>query len=629
MEIYFPHEKVRETQKELIEKIQETLETNTNLLAHAPTGLGKTAAVLSVTLSHALQNKLTVFFLTPKHTQHKIAVETLKLIKEKHNLEFNVVDLIGKKWMCVQPGVTDLHTGEFYDYCKELVEKKQCNYYNNIKNKEKLSVETEVVLSELSKKILHVEELKEYARSKVLCPFEVACLLAKKASVIIADYHHLLSPSIREHIFERINKDISECIIIIDEAHNIPSRCRELLSSQLSTLTIEVAVKEAESIGFKEIGEAINEIKKIIEGLASAKTNKETRESLIAKDELIQEIENGTELSQLINDLLFIGDKIKEKKKRSACAHVANFLINWQGPDQSFTRIIKLEKSRKGREHIILSYNCLDPSLITKSLAEMSHNVICMSGTLTPIEMYKDLLGFQTLTAEFKNPFPQKNKLSIIVPETTTKFTARSQEMFQHIAKYCALIVNEIPGNSAVFFPSYDLRDKVNFYLESQCIKTTFIEVPNMNKQEKTELIDKFKSYRESGAVLLGASSGNFGEGIDIEDNILKCVIVVGIPLEKPDLETQELIKYYDQKFSRGWDYGYIMPAIIKCLQNAGRCIRSETDKGVIIFLDQRYVWDSYFKCFPKDSNLRITKEPVKRIREFFNPSTNGELTET
>ena len=621
MQLYFPHENIRESQKELIDKIQEAISKKTNLIAHAPTGLGKTAASISVALSLALENKLTVFFITPKHTQHRIAVETLKLIKEKYNLDFGVVDLIGKKWMCAQEGVNELTTGEFYDYCKDMISKKQCIYYENIKNKDKLSVQTEVVLSELSKKILHVEEFKEHAKNNKLCPFEIACLVGKKATVIIGDYHHILSPSIRETLIERIDKDLSNSIIIIDEAHNLPNRCRELLSSQLSSVTVDFAIKEAELVGFKDMGESIKIILNCLEELKRLKLNRESREALIDKSDLLRELEKQIDVNQLIGDLLFIGEKIREVKKRSACSSVASFLINWQGPDESFTRFIKLNKNDKGKEYLTIYYNCLDPSLIMMGIAENCYSTICMSGTLTPLDMYKDLFGFTTIAEEFKNPFPKHNKLSIIVPETTTKFTARSQDMFKHIANYCASIVNEVPGNCLIFFPSYDLRDKVNFYFQNQCIKTTFSEISNMNKIEKNELLEKFKSYKENGAVLLAASGGNFGEGVDIEDNILKCVVVVGVPLDKPDLETQELIKYYDKKFSKGWDYGYIMPAMIKCLQNAGRCIRSEKDKGVVVFLDQRYTWESYFKCFPKDGNLRISKEPINRIREFFNNS--------
>ena len=93
----------------------------------------------------------------------------------------------------------------------------------------------------------------------------------------------------------------------------------------------------------------------------------------------------------------------------------------------------------------------------------------------------------------------------------------------------------------------------------------------------------------------------------------------MGLPLSKPNLETKELINYYDKLYDKGWDYGYIMPAIIKSLQNAGRCIRSENDRGVIVFLDQRYTWQSYFKCFPNDMKIKITKDPKVLIKEFFN----------
>ena len=107
-----------------------------------------------------------------------------------------------------------------------------------------------------------------------------------------------------------------------------------------------------------------------------------------------------------------------------------------------------------------------------------------------------------------------------------------------------------------------------------------------MNTQEKQEFLDNFRLYKKVGAVLMGVITGNFGEGIDLPGDELQGVIIVGLPLQKPDLETEVLIKYYDNKFKKGWDYGYLFPAFNKTLQSAGRCIRSETDRGVIIFLD-------------------------------------------
>ena len=319
------------------------------------------------------------------------------------------------------------------------------------------------------------------------------------------------------------------------------------------------------------------------------------------------------------NNLLSIAEEVKEIKKRSSIASISIFLDSWLGQDEGFTRIVKKGFLRTGKPFISLNYNCLDPSLITKPIIEDSYLTIAMSGTLTPTSMYKDLLGYGDVAQlEYESPFPKENQLSLIIPGTTTKYTARNKEMYEKIANYCSILTNNIPGNSLLFFPSYQMRDEIYSYMEPLCKKTTLLEQQGLNKQEKNEILEKFKQYKNQGAILLAASSGNFGEGIDLLGDLLKAVIVIGIPLPKPDLETQELIKYYDKRFKKGWDYGYIYPAIITSLQNAGRCIRSETDRGVIIFLDERYTWQNYLRCFPKDKNFRITKEPLKLINEFF-----------
>jgi len=159
---------------------------------------------------------------------------------------------------------------------------------------------------------------------------------------------------------------------------------------------------------------------------------------------------------------------------------------------------------------------------------------------------------------------------------------------------------------------------------------------------EKEKILKEFKENKDKGAVLLAVAAGNFGEGIDLPGDFLKGVVIVGLPLEKPDLETKELIDYYEEKYGKGarkptdnansvsgtnsvgFDYGYIFPAITKCLQNAGRCIRSETDKGVIVFLDERFAWENYHRCLPVDMDFKISKVYEERIEKFFNRHTNS-----
>ena len=117
--------------------------------------------------------------------------------------------------------------------------------------------------------------------------------------------------------------------------------------------------------------------------------------------------------------------------------------------------------------------------------------------------------------------------------------------------------------------------------------------------------------------MLLGVTGANFAEGVDLPGDLLNGVVVVGLPLARPDLKTKETIKYYEEKFGRGWDYGYIFPAMSKCIQSAGRCIRSETDKGTVIYLDERFAWQNYYSCLPSEG-LRVVKDYKKLLKEFF-----------
>ncbi|MGV8171670.1 MAG: helicase C-terminal domain-containing protein, partial [Candidatus Woesearchaeota archaeon] len=134
---------------------------------------------------------------------------------------------------------------------------------------------------------------------------------------------------------------------------------------------------------------------------------------------------------------------------------------------------------------------------------------------------------------------------------------------------------------------------------------------------EKQEFLQNFSGYRSKGAILNAVITGSFAEGIDLP-GILKAVVIVGLPLQKPDLETKSLIEYYDKKFNKGWDYGYLFPAFTKTIQAAGRCIRSETDKGVIIFLDERYGWNNYYRCFPSTWKIKVSLLYTALIKDFF-----------
>lgn len=622
-EFLFPHDEPRKVQKAFMTQVMSALDSKSSILIHAPTGIGKTAASLPVALAYAIKNKKTTFFLTSRHTQHKIAIDTLTKVKKKYGKEFLALSIIGKKHMCNIPAVEDLTSSEFSAYCKDIREKGGCEHFSNLRERGKLSVETQVALKELKDKgVIPVEELLDTCKEKKLCPYEVSCLLAKEAAAIIADYNHLINQGVRDHLFKRIGKDLQDCIVIMDEAHNLPGRCRELLTKTLSTYTLDAAIKETRGMGYNGMADDLVRIRDAISEITRDKVPIDKTESKLTKEEFYKKVDEITSYEEMTGNFKFVAEQVLETKKKSYAGLVAEFLDAWTGPDEAFVRVITKGFNKAGKAYIELTYKCLDPSLIISDLANQAHALVAMSGTFTPVEMYRDLFGLKadsTILAEYSDPFPKENRKNIIVPGSTTKYSVRGEKMYEKIALQCASICNNVPGNTAIFFPSYNLLEKVYSFFNPLCEKTILLEQRGLTKTEREEMLEKFKSYKDTGAVLLGTSAGSFGEGIDLIGDYLKSVVVVGLPLAQPSIETQELINYYDRKYQRGWDYGYVFPAIIKVMQNAGRCIRSETDRGVIAFIDERYTWKRYKDCFPKSWNIETAAEPGKAIQEFFN----------
>ncbi|HLF54162.1 MAG TPA: ATP-dependent DNA helicase [Candidatus Nanoarchaeia archaeon] len=605
---FFSHDVIRPSQKEFVETIAKALKDKKHVLAHAPTGLGKTAAVLCPALEFALQRDLTVFFLTSRHTQHKIVLETAKKVMERNNVHFAVTSLIGKKWMCAQENVENMPSGDFAEYCKSLVENNQCEYYTNARGKNNLVAKR--VLSELkAESPLATEKVMLKCIQDKVCPYELSLMLAEESKVIVADYYYLFHPHIREALFGKIKKKLEQAIIIVDEGHNLPSRVRELLTFHLSNKIMRLAIQEAKKHKLDDVLPSLVEIQEVLNKLSENLSY----EKLVKQEQFSKPLESFKPYGEIVAELELAAEMVRAEQKTSHIAAVAKFLQEWQRQGDGFARII-------GRKDMLitLSNRCLDPAILTKDVFDACYSAVVMSGTLSPTTMYADVLGLQdAVNKSFPSPFPENNRLALIVPRTTTKFTLRSERQYREIAAVCADIANKIPGNVMLFFPSYNVLGSVEPFFAELYEKTIFCEVPGLDKESKQDLLNKFSSCSRTGAALLGVASGSFGEGIDLP-GILKGVIVVGLPLDKPDLETTELISYYDKKFGRGWEYGYTLPAMTKCIQNAGRCIRSEKDRGVIAFVDERYAWPRYKSCFPPEWKLNICRDYSDEIAQFF-----------
>ena len=611
LEQNFPYEKIRPMQDELLKEIDTIIKNKSNLIVHAPTGLGKTVAALLPAIIKAKQDKLKVVFLTSRNTQHLLAMKTLKDIKEK---VANIgVDVIGRKHLCLQ-AFSNFSAGDLAEYCRLLKKEKKCNFYLNFKKSEKLTPDANLALTELKAlSPLMAQDLYNFCQDRNICPYETSLELTKDAEVIIADYQFIFNAHIRKILLNKLQKELGELILIIDEGHNLPNRIKDQASHYFTSLMLKGAISEAKKHELEEIQEHLVQLLSILKDYETSLKYGET-EKYVSKNDFIEKVKKVRDYEELVVALEVAAEHVRDKEQRSRIGGVANFLNEWLGKEDGFTRIFT-----KKDKYLSLAYKCLDPSLVSREVVNNAHSVIMMSGTLTPTYMFKELIGFENAEERiFKSPFPEKNRELIIVPKTTTKFTKRNENQYKAIAKELKNIVDNVPGNIAIFFPSYFMSENVSKYFTIMTSKTVFTEVSELNAQERAEILTNFKKYKNTGAVLLGVLGGSFSEGIDLPGENLMAVVVVGLPLQKPDLESNSLIEYFDKKFKKGWDYGYLFPAFNKTLQGAGRCIRSETDKGVIIFLDERYIWNNYRRCFPATWKIKVSLQPERELQKFF-----------
>jgi len=616
---YFPHDLVRAGQKEMIENIEKALNTSESIIISAPTGIGKTAGAIAPSIKYLLEHKKKVFFLTSRQTQHLIALSTIKEISKKASLNIKCADIVGRKSLCPQEGIENLYSSEFAEYCRASRKNKKCEYYNNTVTDGKIKEELYEFVSELKKgEIQSSAQITELCRGKRLCPYELSIELAKDSNIIIGDYHYLFNPEIRKNFLQKISTELKDIILIVDEAHNLPTRIREVMSSKLTSMSIRRAILEAKSLGFKTVIPLISSVQDALNKLSEEMSLGE--EILIPKDELISLIEENGSFQDIIDTLSEVGDMIRIKARHSYIGSLADFLEHWLGPDEGYARILSRTLIKTG-EITALSYRCLDPSLVSKEIFQNVHSSILMSATLNPTEMYRKLLGLSqnTQALSLESPFPKDNRLSIAITKATTKFTKRTDEEYQKISSIIQSIFKSVRANSLVFFPSYAILERVRKILSKAPFGQDILyESQNMSKAQKESLVEEFKSHSRDGALLFAVISGSFSEGIDLPGELLQCVIIVGIPFGRPDLETKELIKYYDENYGLGVFYGYIFPAMNKVIQAAGRCIRTENDRGAIIFLDERFSWKQYMQFFPKDWNVIVPSDYTTLLKDFF-----------
>ncbi|MEM3841469.1 MAG: ATP-dependent DNA helicase, partial [Candidatus Micrarchaeaceae archaeon] len=581
------------------------LKNGKSILINAPTGVGKNDAALSAAMTFAMETGLDVFFLTPKISQHAIAVEALKGIREKSEIDFNFVDLVGKVNLCTNEAANMLPSESFYPLCEKLIKEKKCPFYNKLKEAEELPEEL------ISSATNGHNAFFGIAFNAGLCGYYAAIRVARNARVVIADYAHMLNPYTRHVFLKSISHSLSNSIIIWDEAHNIASLAAEYLSSSITQSAVEKAQKELIAIGN---GMDISYLSFVIKSLAQKKL-KSVQEAFVDKGDLPEEV--SSEAEKLADYFEKRGLEYIEKTsaKRSSLMHLSRFLRAWSIDDGTVARIL----SRNG-PNIKISIKSLFPKKSLEVLKEPYSNVF-MSATMIPMNMYSDMFMLdEAISKSYESPFPRRNRIAFVDGSITTKYENRSPDEYRKIAEKILEFKKHIPGNVAVFFPSFKVLNGVYKHISN--IKT-IVQEERMNSVATKALIAKFSKAEDT--VLFAVMGGSLSEGVDYQNNIIKGIVIVGVPLSVPDLETKARIEVFEKQFGgKGFEYAYTIPGIIRAIQAAGRAVRSEVDRAAILFLDKRYTWRGYSTLISSSIGISVSGNYINEIDKFWR---SGKLT--
>ncbi len=593
----FPHHTIRSGQKQFYLDTLKAINEHKTLMAYAPTGLGKTAAVLTAAIEKQYDNREgLIFFLTSRHSQHSIAIETLKKIKEVNNIDLNVIDIINKKGMC--PLDLQMSRSEFESYCYRARRQGTCKY----------GKVNPLAVDALNREVYHVEEAQDICKLYGSCPYFTSLSRFKTADIIISDYSYIFDPGIREVVLSRAMKSFDEFIVIVDEAHNLPDRAREYGSSSLTPGLIGACRKlSKEVLKNKLLGNQLKSLSNVVTNNVETEVSMEDIFHLI-NDNFSKDFLGDVTYTNFLRDVEDAAEEVKALTKDpmpNALHALANFFRIWEVDLQDYVRIINPDGT------FLVP---LDVASITSNVFDASRSMIMMSATLYPQKMYADILGISNpLIKSYVSPFPKDNRLTLVVGDVSTVYKRRSGLMYEKIAKNISNLEKEVPGNIALFFPSYNLMDNIVPHIITE--REIIVEDTAWNKNDKSELLKKTMQF--DNLLLCFVQGASFMEGIDFKNNSLKAIMIIGLPISPPSILNQKLLDFYDMRFSKGYEYVYILPAFNKVLQSAGRGIRKSEDVCAVLLLDSRFNYSNY-KGYLSHWDIKTSYVPNLFLKQFY-----------
>ncbi len=616
---------VRKEQMKFIEEASKTIKSNEVFLGSAPCGIGKSLGSLLAVLPQLGENKLLICFRT--RSQLHIYLKELRALERNPS----AVSLFSKQDMCPLRRKSDLSYFDFLEECRRLKEncesstKPYCKFYWNINMKKK---EAEELALDCARKILAPGETVRQMSGQGFCAYEALKRVLDRVDIFLGTYHYVFNPPVREALLKSFGVSLSNVYLVVDEAHNLPAFCRELLSDRLTQNTLEGALRETETFehdALLSVQEYLSVLNAEIFQRAQEALEKEELKQLdpqkVGDLFLDQSGASGSEAAETLHEY---GEHVRETRHElgyerifSYNHRVGEFMKNFF--EKAGTKYIHLIH-RDWRDRIALEVRSFDGREITDSVLQQARGSILMSGFLSPPKVYRDLTLYDhggVHLKEFDSPFPPENRLILAAEDVSSRFEKRTDKMLEKWKDYIEAISEANEGNMAVFFTSYGLMHTV-----LPLIKTNRKKIVEQRKTKRDAVIGQLT--RSADNVLFGVMGGKFSEGIDYPHNLLTCVVAVGLPYATWNVYQKALINYFDHQFpGKGRTYAYLTPAILRLIQTCGRVHRSATDKGCIVILDERVTRPSIKKQLPSyyQNEMEIARNPIdcaEQIRKFW-----------
>ena len=591
----------REGQKDLVTGVYKTILRKKKLFIEAPTGVGKTISTVFPAVKAMGEGiAIKIFYLTAKTITRTVAEDAFKILGS-HGLDLKVATITAKEKVCIldkpdcNPGACPRAKG-YFDRVNDAV-------YDLLTKENDISR----------------DHILEYAEKHCVCPFEMALDTTLWSDAVICDYNYVFDPNVYLRRFF-MNEKQCDYVFLIDEAHNLVDRAREMYSAILykeDFLEVKRLVKDKSAKLSKHLDYCNNDLLKL-------KRDCDDFEVIDNVDGFCMHLLSlMTEYETFLQEGFITGripgeNHVGKEEILRLYLNIRHFMNMYEIHDDNYTIYTDYEEDR-----FRLKLQCMDPSKNLRNCMDKGRSTVMFSATLLPMEYYVEQLGGkkeEDYAVYAPSSFLPENRIIMISNDVSTKYTRRNEKEYLKIYRYIKEFTEAKTGNYMVFFPSYQmLQEIVELALDD--LEGLVVQSSNMTETEKETFLEEFVEDPDKSRIGFCVMGGIFSEGIDLKNNRLIGAIIVGTGLPMVCNEREMFRGYFDQKNGNGFDYAYLYAGMNKVLQSGGRVIRTIEDRGAILLLDERFTQKQYRNLFPREwfPNVLVNQSSMKeKLMEFW-----------